>query len=187
MANANAPRGLVPISSPHVNVEIVEEDITAAAVELRIGDPVVRIAAGTVSRATAGTGNKIYGAIVGIKSPTGLPVDLYPSMTVPPTGYKALVAVDTNQEFAVVEDSVGGSLALTDRGANANIVFGTVPFSGKSGCRLDSSSVATTAGHQLRIIRPTARINNVVGDDYCEWVVKINNHQAMPANLGEGV
>ena len=185
MSNNFSAFGLKPVRSS--GFEKNRETIAAVAQELRLYDPVVRNADGNIIRATAGTGNKIYGTIVSIFDDSGMPKNYYPSMTVPPTGWTAVVNADTDQEFVMVEDSVGGSLALADRGQNANIIFGTVQFSGLSGCMIDSSSAASTAGHQLRLMRPLDMMNNTVGSANCQWIVKINNPQNAAQNLGAAV
>lgn len=185
MANNFSAYGMKPIRSS--GFEKNPETIAAVAQELRLYDPVVRNADGNIIRATEGTGNKIYGSIVSIFDNNGVPQNVYPNMTSPPTGWTAIVVADSAQEFVMVEDSVGGSLALADRGQNINIVFGTVPFSGLSGCMINSSTVGSTAGHQLRLMRPLDMINNVVGDSYCQWVVKINNPQNAAQNLGSAI
>ena len=93
------------------------------------------------------------------------------------TDYYALIITDPDQEYEIQEDSDGGFLAVEDRGENINLIgIGTGnENTGLSYGELDSSSVATTNTHQLRIIRPAQGVENEVAANYCKWIVKINN------------
>lgn len=193
MANTNAPSGLAPVGylngAPWTgggNVYCIPDtdDTNAYA----IGDPVM-LAGGadsngvpTITLATAGTGNSVLGAIVSgagalnYGSAYGVPQDS--PIVIPATktrNYYVLVADDPNTIFEIQEDSVGGSIAATDISNNYNLISG-VNNGYLSGWMLDSSSKATTATLQLKIIRASQRQGNTFGSSYCKFQVIINNH-----------
>lgn len=191
MANANTPMGLSPKEyldgSPWNGAVhqycILQADGNAYA----IGDPVTLAGSGddngipNVTLATAGTGNVVTGVIVsagGIVNggPSADPTNLNTTV-IPATktkNYYVLVCDDPSVLFEVQEDSVGNNLAKTDLGNNFNLVSGT--NSGYlSGWMLDSSSAATTATLQLKLVRLAQRRDNAIGQ-YAKWLVKINNH-----------
>lgn len=191
MANANTPMGLSPKEyldgsswngATHLYC-ILQADGSAYA----IGDPVTLGGSGddngipNVVLATAGTGNAITGVVVsagGLKNggfmadPTNLNTTVIPATKT--KNYYVMVCDDPNVLFEVQEDSVGNNLAKTDLGNNFNLVSGT--NSGyMSGWMLDSSTAATTATLQLKLVRLAQRSDNAIGQ-YGKWLVKINNH-----------
>lgn len=199
MANANRPSGFSPVS--YLNgakysgaareYSIASNDSNAYA----IGDPVASSGTGDaagvagVTLATAGTGNAFRGIIVatrGIKYGAGMvdPASLDTTI-IPATKtkvYYVLVADDPNLIFEAQEDSVGSNLAITDIGTNVNMIAGT--NSGYiSGWMVDSSSVATTATLQLKILGLAQRNDNALGT-YGKWLVMINNHELRGGILG---
>lgn len=136
----------------------------------------------TIAVATSGDGNKLTGSIVGFEV---IPTDLFKA------GYNAAsaarivyVADHPNQMFTIIDDGAG-SLAVTDVGLNANLTVGTVnAFTGLDSTTLDTTTPATTATFQLKILA----LNNRVGNELAagaEWLVKINNHT--DANIVAGV
>jgi hypothetical protein len=187
MANLDTPFGMLPTG--HIYPQN-EYRITASyATNLFIGDPVVGVAAGTVSRATAGNGNAVIGAITGIRRGSGAnrKAELYYQASSTDEWY-ATVADHPNQEFLMQEDSVGSDLALADRGSNVEITIGTGNTNtGRSAAEIDSSSTSTTsASSQLRIKRLDPAVDNAVGS-HGNWVVIINKHQNGPGAVGAGI
>lgn len=193
MANINAPSGLAPVRylngapwNGGGNVYCIPDtdDTNAFA----IGDPVM-LAGGadangipTITLATAGTGNQVLGCIVSgagalsYGSAYGVPQDS--PIVIPATktrNYYVLVADDPNTIFEIQEDSVGGSIAATDISNNYNLISGA-DNGYLSGWMLDSSSKATTATLQLKIICASPRQDNTFGSSYCKFWVIINNH-----------
>lgn len=193
MANINAPSGLAPVGylngAPYTGGGrvycIPDTDDTNA---FAIGDPVM-LAGGadvngvpTITLATAGTGNLVLGCIVSgagalnYGSAYGVPQDS--PIVIPATktrNYYVLVADDPNIIFEIQEDSVGGSIAATDISNNFNLVSGT-NNGYLSGWMLDSSSKATTATLQLKVLQAAQRQDNTFGSSYCKFWVIINNH-----------
>jgi len=80
---------------------------------------------------------------------------------------------DPNQMFLIQND---GTSAATDYGKNADIVIGTgSTTTGVSANELDTSSIATTAALNLKVIGLWDVPNNAVGAN-AVVVVKINEH-----------
>jgi len=80
---------------------------------------------------------------------------------------------DPNQLFIIQND---GTSAVTDYGKNADIVVGTgSTTTGVSANELDTSSIATTAALNLKIVGLWDVPNNAVGAN-AVVVVKINEH-----------
>lgn len=181
MANADQPRGLVPCNALGAQYcgsvgtyFIPATDGTA----MSVGDPVKYAGSAdadgvpTVTVATAG--DPVCGVIVGFTVDKTYEDQTHRTAS---TARYALVADDPNQLFVVQEDSVAGALAATNVGQNANLVFGgTNTTTGMSGVELDSSSAATTATLQVKIIGLDRRADNEIGTN-ADWIVKINNHQ----------
>ena len=182
MANANAPRGLVP--ARHRNGAPYNGSVTRYYVPssetnaLYVGDPVIRNGSGDAAGvpgcilATAGATNYITGAVVGFETLTfaNLSYNYRPGST---AGY-VLVADDPDLMFEIQEDSVGGALAVTDISENADLVSGAGTAYG-SGWQLDSSTHGTGATKQLRIEQIEQRPDNAVGAN-AKILVSINLH-----------
>lgn len=180
MANANAPSGLTPVryrnGAPWNGVArryyVPATDSTA----LFIGDPVIIAGDGdangvpTCTRATAGSAGRITGVVVGFE-PTGPFPAKYRAAS---TAMYVLVADDPALLFEIQEDGVGGNLAATNIGQNIDLIAGSgSTTTGFSGFLADSSTAATTATLQLRIIGLSQRIDNAIGS-YAKWLVAIN-------------
>lgn len=192
MANADRPSGLSPVmyrngtpwnGGGQVYCIPDTDDTNAYA----IGDPVVLAGSAdangipTITLATAGTGNAVLGALVSgagalvYAGAYGVPAES--PIVIPATksrAYYVLVCDDPNVIFEIQEDSVGGSIAVASVGLNANLVSG-VNNGYLSGWELDSSSVATGATLQAKILRAAPRQDNAVGAN-CKWWVTLNNH-----------
>lgn len=191
MANSDNARGIVPVAylsgAPYngaANVYYVPSSYNTA---LYVGDPVVPVNASadaygipTVARASAGAGNYILGAMVGIVS-AGDPVV---SMTRDSTVYHAastegyiLVADDPNLLFEAQEDGVGGAMGAGAASRNVDLIAGTgSTTTGYSGFELDSNTLGTGATLQMRILRPAIRADNDPTLTNAKWLVKINLH-----------
>jgi len=182
MGNLDFPMGLSPLNR---DARVREYDITASfATEININDPVVRVAAGTVELITAGDTNPILGSAQGFKDADGQPQNKYP--TGQTSAWKILVTDDPDQEYLAQEDNATSDLALADRGLNVAMVNTAAGVNGISGWELNSNTGATTATEQIRLIDLYRDAQNELGD-YCKWVVKINNHQALQGVVGVGI
>ncbi len=133
--------------------------------------------------ATGGDGNKLLGSIVGFEAiPTNLFVAGYNAAS---TGRIVYVADDPKQKFSIVDDGLA-VLAITDVGLNANLTVGTVnAFTNVDSSSLDTTTPATDATYQLKILSVFDVPGNTVGYAYTQWVVQINNH--ILANIVTGV
>lgn len=101
-----------------------------------------------------------------------------------PASTEAVIMVcdDPNVVWRIKEDSVGGALAATSVGLNAEIAVDVAgsATTGISGAELDSSSAASTAGLALKILRLSdhhdpSNGRNAIGAD-AKWDVLINDH-----------
>jgi hypothetical protein len=203
MANANTPAGLTPLkNSPFVEIPKNYYYIPASyGTALFIGDPVVKTGtsntanvlgdgrqfnAGSlpeINKATAGDTNKITGVIVGFLSKVS---DLTLNYNPASTERVAIVADSPLQEFLIQEETAGTALAVTSVGLNANVVFAESgsTVTGLSGAELDTTTPATDATFQLKILRLLDAPENAIGQ-HAKWRVKINNHTE--ANIVTGI
>lgn len=186
MANPDAPFGLQPINHEAYSSGAVQTYVTAAgdSTALRVGDPV--IITGTadsegnpvVTRATAGDENAISGVVVGFEADYD---NLALQYRLASTVRKVKVNIDPDTRYICRAD---GALAATDIGSNAAVVFGTPNNTwGKSGAGIDSSTIATTATEQLKIMNLHKVEGNAFGD-FAVAEVKINNHNLVPGTAG---
>lgn len=191
MANANVPRGLIPVRhrsggyySGAAKVYYVPSTYATA---IFIGDPVIGVTAAgdaqgvhTVSVATAAGGTYVLGAMIGVcNGPNGeVPVtrDLPPYHIASTAGY-ILVADDPDLLFEIQEDGVGGAMGVNAIGRNADLVSGTgSTVTAQSGWMLDSSTLQTTNSLQLRIEDSVRRADNDPSLTLAKWLVSINLH-----------
>lgn len=180
MANANAPFGFIPwrgaTSQPYNDGAQPYAAAAGDATVIRLGDPVTVTGTATadgvpiVARTAAGA-NAITGIAVGF-----LPIGATEWLSYRPASTAGVVLVqdDPNAEYLIQEDSDAGALAAVDVGLNANIIYGTPTGNNRSAAMLDSSSKATTATLQCRIVGLAQRVNNEIGT-YAVWRVRLNN------------
>ena len=203
MPNTDTPFGLRPIrhksGAPYngaVNPYIIPaSDATA----MFIGDPVIKTSTantvahsapgagdfpiGTlpaITKATAGTTNRITGVIVGFApDPDGLGRIFRPAST-------ARIAYVCDDPDVVFEIQADGALAADQVGLNAVLVYtnaGDVN-TGRSGAELSTGTApATTVGFQLQIKRLVNRADNEVGE-FTKAEVVINTHTEVNASTG---
>lgn len=188
MANVNSAFGLSPVGlvngAPYVaalrKVSVPASDGTA----LFVGDPVIYAGTAdvlgypTITRATAAGGAYISGVIVGFE-PDPLYMTQYRTAS---TLRTALIETNPRTLYEIMEDAVGGAMALTGVGANIDLIAGTGSiYSGLSGFMADSSTVNTTNTLQLRVQSIVDRVDNVAASAYQKLLVSINLHSE--ANL----
>lgn len=192
MANANAPFGFKPVrgafSQPYNDGAQVYAAAAGDATAILLGDPVTVTGTATtdgipvVTRSTAGSTNAITGIAVGFR-PYGNTewLNYRPAST----AYEVLVEDNPLAEFYIQEDSDTSTLAATDVGLNAAIIFGTPANNSRSAAMIDSSTVATTAGLQVRILGLAQIVNNAIGN-YAVWRVRLNNVTTTPNAASTG-
>jgi len=180
MANSNAPTGLLPVryrngapwNGQARTYYVPATDSTA----LFIGDPVIIAGDGdangvpTVTRATAGSAGRITGVVVGFQPTAPFPAKYRAAST----AMYVLVADDPALLFEVQENSSGATLAATNIGQNVDLASGSgSTATGFSGFQIASSTAATTATLQCRIIALQQRVDNTIGTN-AKWLVAIN-------------
>lgn len=160
-----------------------------------IGDPVLISgtgdAAGIPGVVRAAAGDRMTGVVVGFGQFDGASAG---STTAINRGYRTastadylLVADDPALLFAVEEDAVGGALATTDIGNNADLVGGTgSTVTRRSGYMLDSSTKVTTTA-QVRIWGFDQTIGNTIGGTGPVWLVSIVEATETPSAGTTGV
>lgn len=128
----------------------------------------------TVAQCAAGDAS--IGVVVGFRvDPTNLNTPIYRAAS---TNRYVLVADDPKTVFEIQEDGVGGALAVTNVGQNADVVVAAgSTTTGASGMELDSSTAATTATLVLKILGFSRREDNTIGSANAKVLVVINNHQ----------
>ena len=187
MANVDAPNGFTPVNvdgSPWSGT-LKQYDVDSAyANDIFIGSLVAQAADGNIQLATAGAGNRILGAVVGFLPHTvddfGVSgshdnINLQNLYSPASTAQKVLVALaDDDTYFVAQEDSVGGALTSTERGARVNFI-GTSgsTTTGRSTSELDSSTAGTGATLQFQLVDIVKAADNGYGTN-ARWIVKCN-------------
>lgn len=188
MANADLPRGLVPVANLYGapfnaavrRFAIPASDATAAYVGGLVKPAGSATADGLMTvTGNVATGDAVIGVIVGW--------DIVPGGTFPvgvnggaaSTLRFPLVNCDPNALFEIQEDSVGGALAATAVGNTADITgfTGGSASTGQSSLMLDSST-ATASGdgtQDVVIVGLVPRPDNEIGA-LAKWYVRLNNH-----------
>ncbi len=191
MANANIASGLKPINEiggGWSGQGMLIAFSTGEANNIFLGDPVVPV--GTtdangvpyMTLATAGGGATVAGAFLGITNGPSLGGNASTPLLQSSALYRlastltyGLITPDPQQVFAIQEDSVGGSLLVSNAGwVNADLVSGTGNTStALSGWMLDSSTAATTSTLQLRVLGLLRAPDNAMGTN-AKWAVRLN-------------
>ena len=193
------PFGLTPIryksGAPYNGAANLYSVAAGETNNIFIGDPVIISgtgdAAGVPGVARAAAGERMTGVVVGFAPKDNVAAG---STTAINRGYRAaseadylLVADDYNLLFAVEEDAVGGALATTDIGNNADLVAGTGSvYTKRSGYMLDSSTKVTTTA-QVRIWGFDQTIGNTIGGTAPVWLVSIVEATETPSAGTTGV
>lgn len=189
MANANAPRGLVPYrrstGEPYNGAANVYYVPASVASNIFVGDPVTWLTNSAdangipgVTLATAGSSNYILGACVGIVNAGEPPITVTRDLPIyhpASTAQYILVADDPDLLYMVQEDSVGGAMVQGAPGRNVNLEAGSggSTVTGLSSWMLQSSSLATTNTLQMKILRMLEQADNAVGTN-AKWLCRIN-------------
>jgi hypothetical protein len=131
---------------------------------------------GYATVAQAAANDVPVGVVVGFRvDPTNL--NLSGSYRAASTNRYVLVADDPDLICEVQEDAVGGALAVTDVGNNADIVVGSgSTTTGFSAMELDTSTKNTTNTLPLQILGFVDRPDNEIGVANAKVLVKFNAH-----------
>jgi hypothetical protein len=193
MANANIPRGLVPVrhrnGAPYNGAANVYYVPASYGTALFVGDPVKTVTDsadgnGIQTVAAASAGDTIIGAVLslGFGGDPAIPVlrDSGRHHAASTEGY-VLVVDDPEILFEIQEDGIGGAMGVGAVGRNADLVAGSgSTVTGWSGFQLDSNTLATTAA-TLRIIAAVLRADNDPTLTNAKWLVSIFEHQMLAA------
>lgn len=189
MANANVAFGLKPVrdaaSTPYNGSLETVYHAVGDATALYIGDPVVidggADAAGVRSVIRGSVGGPFTGVVQGF-----LPDGTTNMLGYGPasTAYYLLICSDPDALFEIQEDAVGGAIAAADIGLNASVILAAGnAYSKRSGAMLDTSTKATTAGLELKIMGLVQRPDNALSAN-AKVLVKINDHTDSNAVAG---
>lgn len=188
MANADIPRGLVPVryrsGAPYNGAANVYYVPSTYATALYVGDPVLTVTDASDANgiqvvelaAAGGTTTEVLGVIVSLAFFDGSPVlrDSGRYHAASTAGY-VMVADDPDLLFEVQEDGVGGAMGVGAVGRKVQLVSGTgSTVTGWSGWELDSSELATTSTHQMHIVAPVLRADNDPTLTHAKWLVSFN-------------
>ncbi len=193
------PFGLTPVryksGAPYNGAANLYSVAAGETNNIFIGDPVLISgtgdAAGIPGVVRAAAGDRMTGVVVGFGQFDGASAG---STTAINRGYRTastadylLVADDPALLFAVEEDAVGGALATTDIGNNADLVGGTgSTVTRRSGYMLDSYTKVTTTA-QVRIWGFDQTIGNTIGGTGPVWLVSIVEATETPSAGTTGV
>lgn len=195
MANANAPRGLVPVNGAYSQpfsdgVRLYYHDAGDSAA-IGVGDPVTATGSSyfynqggivqSLPIVTRGASGDVFqGVCVGVL-PTTRDSAIYAPAS---TGVAIFVCDDPNVEFWVQDANSGTPLTANDIGLNINISMGSVnTTTGFSGAVLDNTTEATTNTLDLKILgqyqSPDNDLGSAVGTGAAagKWLVRINRHR----------
>lgn len=173
MANVDSPFGFVPIedeSGGHFYSRVYIK-AAADAVPLGINDLVdVTGAADTVAQGAAGgpfTGvNRAYGAASTLTS-------------------HPVIKLTPSTVCVAQEDGVGGAIAAASEALMADVIVATASATtGLSAMEVDSSTAATTATLDLRLLRPYPAPDNTVAVTNAKWCVKVNDLRELDLKAG---
>lgn len=181
MPNGNAAWGLTPRrmrTGESENGALNEYYVDSAyATAVFMGDPVILSGSGDpqgvpgVVVATQGATNRITGVVVGFRPAPGIVANGYLTAS---TGGYVLVSDNPDTEYEIQEDSVGGALAVTSIGLNADLISAAGnTYLKRSGWMLDSSTAGVGATLQVRIVGFEQRADNEIGQ-YGKWLVRLN-------------
>jgi hypothetical protein len=206
MANNDTPFGLKPIryksGAPYNGAANPYYIASGYSTNLFIGDPVIKVAAGSntaavdapglghfaigtlpqIEKATAGDTNRITGVIIGFGAdPDNLSRNYSPAST----EAIAWVADDPFLEFEIQAD---GAVPAASMGLNANLIYthSGNTTSGLSGAELDTTFdvPAADASNQLLIVRAVNREDNDTTLTHAKVVVMINQHTENQGTVG---
>jgi hypothetical protein len=191
MANTNVAFGLRPVKmadgSPYNGATNLMHAPSSYATAIYIGDPVkisgTADSAGVPGCTLSAAGETISGVVVGFQDATSMLAGYGAAST---TRY-LLVARGQDILFEVQDDGVGGAIAATDIGLNADLVAAAGQSYGKrSGYMLDTSTKATTATLQVRIRGLAQRPDNEIGTN-AKLLVTLNNTTETPGTASDGL
>ena len=189
MANSDNPSGLKPVrhasGAPYNGATNMYHVASGNSSVIAVGDPVIITGAAdadgipTVAAATAGGSNRITGVMVSLAQNGGLTRDSGVATTASTNQY-INVCDDPDVSFEVQND---GTMSAGQIGLNAAFVYSAASTYGVSGVELDTSTLATTAALQLKVLRLVRRQGNAIGE-FAKVEVKINEPTTIADTAG---
>ena len=179
MANVDKPNGAIPVGTVSGtnwmgHTRIYEVDASAGSIYP--GDFVIMEADGKVAPATAGN-TELLGVCVGVPQWMPNKIGGISGHNVSTANLDLMKKYHTTGDdviYEMQEDGDASQLAVTDIGANVDLLATAgSTTTGRSQQELDSSSV-TASTAQLRIIGLVDRMDNEVGSTGARWLVKMN-------------
>ena len=202
MANTNIPIGIKPLYIAEAQKTAMILPITNNyGTALYHFDPAIGVTAGRIER--GGTTGAWLGVILGLyrqETPKSLrserlfPVQYMGASPGATYEYFALVTMDPNLFFIMMEDGDTSSLMITDNWGACDVAFGTAnTTTGIGNCQIDSDSADNTATRPIQLIFPAVNHYDIdagaymavsaagAASNYGKWIVRIFNSQ-----LGSG-
>ena len=184
MANVNRPNGFKPvgtISGSPWSGAVRKYSCDASSGAIFPGDLIKLEADGKAEAAAAGD-TQLIGVCVGIVVDRDVAATEHPGYKPATTAGEILVCIAPDALYEAQEDGDTTDLALTDIGANVDMVdAGGSTVTGQSVQMIDSDSATASGSAQLRIVDFIDRPDNAIGD-YARWVVRIHESHFTTAN-----
>jgi len=137
------------------------------------GSPVTLEADGNITAAAAG--GIILGIAVAIKVDEDVSQTIAPGYLPATTVGTVMVAIGPDLIYEAQEDGVVSTLALTDVGANLDIIVAAgSTVTGIAAVELDSSSITAAGSAQFRLIEKVDHPENDIGNVGTRWRVRLN-------------
>lgn len=185
MANTVRVNGLSPVM--HLNGSAWNGQMrkyvipVGNAVATFVGDLVTADGTGDVDGyqtvVQAAAGGASIGVVVGFEVLPGTQGINLPQFRVASTRRVVYVADSPDTVFEIQENA-GTPLGVASIGLNANVIVGAgSTTTGASGMEIDTTTEATTATLQLKILQAVQRVDNDPALTRARWLVTINNHQ----------
>ncbi len=201
MANPDTPFGLRPIrhrnGAPYNGAVNPYYCNSGYGTALFIGDPVDIVAGGSNASAITvpGFGELAVGTAPEIEASaaTGIITGVIVSFSADPTALENVHRLASTERIAwvcddpdvIFEIQSDGTMAATQMGLNASIIVAAgSTVTALSGVELDSTTEATTAGLELKILRAVNRVDNDITLANGNMEVMINLHRLSQGTVG---
>ncbi len=201
MANADTPFGLRPIrhrnGAPYNGAVNPYYCNSTYATALFLGDPVDIVAGGSNAAIVSvpGAGDFAIGTLPEIEASAaaGIIMGIIVSFSADPTALENVHRLASTERVAwvcddpdvIFEVQSDGIMAATQMGLNASIIVAAgSTTTGLSGVELDSTTEATTAGLEFKIIRAVNRLDNDITLANGKMEVLINLHRLSQGTVG---
>ena len=197
VGNVNAPQGLRPVgtlgSAGYCGRIEVFATLSTDSAAIGVGDPVINTGEAdangipVVKRFTSNgtSGAPMVGVMLGI---VPNPLDLAQTYRKAYTDQYVLVDTDPNTVYEVADSSTAQTtcLAASDIGSNITAAMGTVNTTTGNGNTVLGTTKGTTTNLELKILRLSPKVGNLIGD-YAKYQVLINNHVYQRATGSAGI